>query len=139
MYIKTLSGKMRWFFLLSIILMMAHKFECFQTAEWKFAPAYLYILDLGLDKGEMLFLTFVTMMFVGLLWCFIIIAWRYGQLLFLAFWGLTFILELHHLIRSLVSGSYYSGFYTAIVYVLFGFIYWRELSRHFHFKETPGN
>lgn len=135
---KTVSQKMRWFFLVSIILMLAHKFECYKTNEWEVAPAYLYILDLGLDKGRMLFLTFITMVFVGLFWCFIIIAWRYGQLAFLTFWGLTFALELHHLIRALISGHYYSGLYTGIVYVLFGFMYWRELIRNYHFlRNTP--
>lgn len=129
----TPSKKMRWFFLLSIILMLVHKIECFQTTEWKFAPIYLYILDLGLDQGKMLFLTFVTMLFVGLFCCFIIISWRHGQLFFLLFWGGTFILEFHHFIRFLISGSYYSGLYTGIVYMIFGVIYWGELIRHFHF------
>lgn len=127
---------MRLFFLFSITLMMAHKFECFVKAEWKVGPVYLYILDLGLDKGKMVFLTFVTMLFVGLLWCFVIMSWRYGQLSFLTFWGLTFILELHHIIRVLIAGSYYTGLFTAIVYVLFGFIYWRELIMNYRLVEA---
>jgi hypothetical protein len=117
--------------------MIMHKVECFKTTEWEVAPVYRYILDLGLDNGKLLFLTFVIMLFVGLFWCFIIISWHHGQLLFLAFWGLTFIVESHHMIRSLISESYYSGLYTGIVYVLFGFIYWRELIKNYQFLRVP--
>lgn len=129
---KTPSAKMMWFFLISIFLMVIHKYESFKTAEWDFAPGYLFVLQMGLGDGKMLFLTFVTMVFVLLFWSFIIIFTQTGKWLFLAFWGLTFLLEYHHLARALLAGSYYSGLYSAILYVLFGFFYWGEYFRNFY-------
>ncbi len=125
------SPKMRWMFLLSIFLMMVHKYESFKTAEWEFAPAYLAILNWNLEKGEMLFLTFITVLFVGLIWCFIIICWNPGQWIFLGFWGLTFLLEWHHIFRTISSGAYYSGLFSAMVYVIFGFFYWWVLGKNY--------
>lgn len=130
------SPKMRLLFLLSILLMAGHKIESYQTHEWDYAPAYQYFLGLGFEKGEILFLTFVSMLFFGLLWSVCIIFWRNGQWLLLTIWGLTFVLELHHILRSLLANAYYSGVYTAILYALFGVLYWREFLRHLHFH-TP--
>jgi Protein of unknown function with HXXEE motif len=139
MYQPAPTRKMRWWFLISFLLMIAHKIESFMFDEWAYSPVYQYFLSFDMDPGRLLFLTFVTTVFAGLAWCFIIIFWRYGPALFLSFWGLTFFFELHHLIRAWRSESYYAGVYTSVIYSIFGWFYWRELVRYFeHLKSAKG-
>lgn len=127
MKVPVLSKKMKGYFFLSLLLMLLHKVESYQTNEWVYSPVYKFILSLGFDKGPLVFLTFVSILFLGLFWCFLVISWRWGQWCLLFFWGLTFILELHHFVRTLIAGEYYSGLITGLLYCCFGFLYWKEL------------
>lgn len=115
--------------------MALHKAESYYTGEWNTAPVYQAILGMELEAGEMLFLSFVITLFAGLLCCLFILSFRSGTVFFLAFWGLTFLLEFHHLVRTLAGGHYYSGLFSALAYIVLGFFYWKDLLRHFH---TPG-
>lgn len=126
MSVSIIPGRMKWYFFLSILLMLLHKVESYRTHEWEFAPGYQYALSLGFEKGPLLFLTFVSILFLGLFWCFLIMAWRWGQWLLLTVWGLTFLLEWHHVWRTLQAGEYYSGLITALLYICFGLLYWHE-------------
>jgi len=131
MSVPSLSARMKWYFFLSLLFMMLHKVESYRTHEWEFAPGYRYVLSLGFDHGPLLFLTFVSILFLGLFWCFLIMAWRWGQWLLLTVWGLTFLLEWHHVWRTLQAGEYYSGLITALLYISFGILYWMEYGKHF--------
>src|SRR3989344_4296074 len=42
--------------------------------------------------------------------------------------GLVFIYELDHLYKAATVGGYYPGLWTALLFPVFGFFYWRELS-----------
>jgi hypothetical protein len=125
------SYAMKVVFLLSILLMGVHKIESFYTREWEFAPIYLYFLNQDYSRGEIIFLSFVVTLFVGLAWVWIIISFRAGKWIFLGFWGLTFFEEWHHLIRTYHSGQYYTGLFSAILYGLFGIVYWSVFLTHF--------
>lgn len=143
MVVPAMSARMKLYFLLSILLMLLHKVESFQTLEWEFAPMYKYVLSLGYERGPLLFLTFICILFLGLFWCFLLLAWRWGQWVLLVVWGLTFLLEWHHLWRTLQSEAYYSGLITGVLYGCFGFIYWKELisllSHRKHSARAPGH
>ncbi len=125
------SGRMKGVFLFSILLMGFHKIESFKTHEWEFSPLYKYFLHLDLTRSEVLFLAFVVTLFAGLFWLWVVVSLTNGKWIFLGFWGLTFLLEWHHLIRSLNAGQYYPGTITATFYVLFGIIYWHVFISHF--------
>lgn len=118
-------------FAASVLFMGFHKIESYFTGEWNTAPVYQAILGMQLEAGEMLFLSFVITLLAGLLCCLLIISLRSGTVYFLAFWGLTFLLEFHHLVRTLAGGHYYSGSLTAMAYIILGVFYWKELIRHF--------
>lgn len=45
--------------------------------------------------------------------------------------GLVLIFELEHLIRAIMSQSYYPGLATAILLAIVGFTFWNELTRGF--------
>lgn len=129
---QAISRSMKGYLLVSFLLMLLHKVESYRTSEWKTSPVYRYILGLGFEDGKLVFLTFVVTLFVGLVLCFLIISWRSGKWLFLVAWGLSFVLELHHLVKAVwIYKSYYSGLYTSILYVAFGFFYWKELFNNY--------
>lgn len=126
MAVPDIPARMKWTYLGSILLMLLHKMESYLSQEWEYAPTFQFILSLGLDPGPLVFLTFVCLMFTGLFLSFLLVAFRWGQWFLITAWGLTFILELLHLIRTIHSGSYYSGSLTASLYIAFGVFYWRE-------------
>lgn len=128
---------MRVLFLLAVLLMGLHKLECWWTAEWLESPYFNHLVSENLPMGEVIFRTFVFWLFVGLVAFAVALQGSGWPTLVLGVWGLTFVLEYHHLIRTLLKGGYYPGLYTALVYLPFGFVYWRELFRHLPGSERP--
>ena len=50
----------------------------------------------------------------------------------MAFFGLIFVMELHHVLGALlITQGYYPGLITAIFYPIIGFFYWKELIHNF--------
>ena len=41
--------------------------------------------------------------------------------------GIIFIYELHHLYKAVLTGGYYPGLITALLFPVIGYFYWREL------------
>jgi len=52
----------------------------------------------------------------------------------LTFLGLVFIFELHHLIKAVISLSYYPGMITGLLFPIIGFFYWKELIKNWKHK-----
>ncbi len=144
MTFDALSLRMKSYFLISIFLMLLHKIECYYTEEWLESPFFLAIITsshwAGMDTtqmmGEVMFLVFCIWLFIGLFMGWLVLRGGNWGPIALAVWGLTYVLEWHHVIRTLARGEYYSGVYSSIVYLAFGFFYWRELSSHIH-REPP--
>jgi hypothetical protein len=121
----------------SILLMAAHKVESWFANEWVESPLYQWVIGRGSTlsgssedaMGATVFLVFVVWLFIGLALMFMSMWGRRGQLLALSLWGLTFLLEWHHLVRSAMSGHYEPGVVTSVPYLLLMAYYWRELAR----------
>jgi hypothetical protein len=91
-------------------------------------------MDSDAIVGEAMFLTFIFWLFCGLIMGWLILRGGAWPTLALGVWGLTYILEWHHLVRTAVKGGYYSGLVTAVLYLSFGLLFYLpELWRHFHF------
>lgn len=132
------TPRMKVLFGLSIALMFLHKVECWFTEEWMDSPFFQAILHsaywAGLDaeamQGELMFLVFCVWLFIGLVMGWLVLWGGPGPAIALGIWGFTFVLEWHHVFRTIGRGGYYPGIATAAVYLPFGFVYWRELLRH---------
>lgn len=133
------STRMQLTFGLSIVLMAAHKVECWITEEWLESPFFQLLIRTGPligpseqdVLGEAIFLTFILWLFAGLGMGWLVLRGGRGPLVALAIWGLTFVLEWHHVVRTIVSEAYYSGVYTAVAYLAFMAFYWVQLLREF--------
>jgi hypothetical protein len=130
-----IGRRMSSLFLVSVVVMGVHKVECWWTEEWVESPFFQLLVSLGpeLDRdpahafGEALFLVFVTWLFAGLLMGWLLMRGGAAAWAALAVWGLTFVLEWHHLARSAARGGYYPGLYSALVYLAVMALYQREL------------
>lgn len=130
-------------FLLSVLVMLAHKVECWVTEEWVESPFFQLLVSLGPDLdvnpahafGEALFLVFVFWLFAGLFMGWLLLRGGAAAWAALAVWGLTFVLEWHHVVRALARSGYYPGLYTAVVYLVVMAVYWRSLLSLVH--RTP--
>lgn len=122
-------------FAVAVALMFLHKVECFLTAEWTVSPFFQWLISLGPRFGSTpeevlgaaIFLVFVTWLFLGLAMGLLVLRGGWGPHIALGIWGLTYILEWHHVARSLAAGGYYSGLITAVAYLAWGVVYWRTL------------
>jgi hypothetical protein len=122
-------------FVVGIVLMFAHKVESWWTEEWSVSPFFGRLVESSARLsenteaivGEVIFLVFVTWLFIGLVMSALMMRGREWAVMGLSLWGLTFFMEAHHLIRTLSSWEYYSGTWTGVAYVAFGPVYWREL------------
>lgn len=138
MELKPISATMKRLFQASIALMAAHKVECWLTDEWTDSPFFTWLVELPAAgapippeaAGELVFLTFVTWLFIGLTMAALVLRGGAGPAIALGLWGLTFLLEWHHVVRTITSGAYYSGVITAVLYLSLGLFYWRELLSH---------
>lgn len=130
--------RMKNYFVVSVLLMLGHKVECWFTDEWMDSPFFQALISsahwAGMAKedilGEAIFLTFCVWLFIGLVMGRMVMqggGWVLGAL---GIWGLTYILEWHHVVRTILSGEYYTGLYTSVIYLAFGVMYWRELLSH---------
>ncbi len=124
--------------MLAIVVMAAHKVECWFAREWLHSPFFAWLISLATRLGESpddalgasIFLVFVIWLFVGLGMGLLMLRGGAGTLIALGLWGLTFLLEWHHVYRSIHVGGYYAGTISAVVYLALGPFYWVELLRH---------
>ena len=142
MTFDALSGRMKTYFAVSIFLMFLHKVECWYTEEWLDSPFFQAVISsshwVGLSTeqivGEAIFLTFCLWLFIGLIMGALVMKGGNWGAIALGIWGLTYLLEWHHLVRAALASGYYSGVYTSVFYLVFGVVYWRELAKHVHLK-----
>jgi hypothetical protein len=139
------TQRLKMMFLTAVFLMGLHKVECWFTGEWLESPffqslihsAYWAGMDTEAVLGEAVFLTFIFWLFAGLGMGFVLLWGGRWTLIPLGIWGLTFILEWHHVVRTISRGGYYSGVFTSVVYLAFMAFYVRELLRHVHWAPPP--
>lgn len=141
MHIDAPSERMKTCFMVAAVIMLLHKVECWVTEEWAVSPFFQAMMHSSYWEGkppeavlgEAMFLTFVVWLFVGLTLAWMAMKSPRGATVALGLWGLTFVLEWHHVVRSVLAGAYYSGLISAVVYLAFGWgIYLREWRKHVH-------
>lgn len=142
MRIDAPSPRMVGWFAVTGVAMAAHKVECWLAREWLESPLFAWAIDVAARRGDTpedalgaaIFLPFVLWLGVGLAMTWLVMRGGAGPLVVTGLWGLTFLLEWHHLGRALARGDYYPGLWTALVYVGIGPFYLREWLRHVHLR-----
>ena len=124
-----ISSKLKNIFALSIPLFIAHGIEEFLTHFYDIDAHDQAIFGLlsSLSNHGATFVVFQIMFWLILIVSFLLISseqWRF-RLMFVP--GIIFIYELHHLYKAVLTGGYYPGLITALLFPVIGYFYWREL------------
>lgn len=125
-----ISNKLKKLFLLSLLLIYIHGVEEILTG-FAYKDSFMVF-------GANLFKTATENFY----WVFHLIWWVAVPVLFFLFkqtklifllmsiYGSVFVIEIHHLAKAVILGSYYPGMITAVFYPVLGYFYWKELIKN---------
>src|SRR6186713_2128280 len=105
------SPRLIGWFAVAVAAMAVHKVECWYEREWLVSPFFAWLIQFAETHGSStddavgtaLFLSFVAWLFVGLAMVLATLWGGRGPLVVLGLWGLTFVLEWHHVARSVAA------------------------------------
>ncbi|MEK6860645.1 MAG: HXXEE domain-containing protein [Nanoarchaeota archaeon] len=126
---KFLSKKLKNIILISILIFIAHGLEEYFTGFYDVDIFFNFFIKLFgyTNLNQAIFITFEIVVWLFLIISFFLIKDRKFILFITTIWGLILIFELHHLIKALLKWDYYPGTVTAILLLIIGFFYWKEL------------
>ena len=131
---RPVSKKMWIYLIISFLLMVIHKIECFFTGEYLVAPFFKWIQGYVHSIPEAIFFTFIFWFFLLMIVVILLLRGGLWPLILLSLYGLMFAVEFHHILRSVESRAYYSGSFSAVAFILWGIPYWRELISNYKSK-----
>ena len=107
-------------FLITILGMLVHKVESYQTGEFQRCPVYLTNVhnERGKHPGRLLFQGFVPTVLGALLLLYFVMRGPPWMLLMMLVWLGQGMHELHHAAKTLAEGRYYPGTVTGIGFVV---------------------
>ncbi len=108
---------------IAVPLFVAHAIEEYSTGFLGLDPLFRWVTMHGLPTVALYTAEQIALV-VLLVW-----AIYRPMLLLRIFIGLIFILEITHIIPALAQISYYPGLVTAVLLLVLGFFYWKELIR----------
>ena len=124
-----MTKRLQTLFLISIPLVIAHGLEEYFTGFYNvdsiFHFMFRYFQNMSIFQAT--FLLFQIMLWFLLVISYLVLIRGKWLLSLMTFLGLIYIFEIHHLIKSLVSWTYYPGAITALLFPVIGFLFWKEL------------
>lgn len=132
------TSKLKYIFMLSIPLFIAHGIEEMMTGFYNFDQWDEWIFGLlpFTSIHQAMFITFQVMLWLGLIAVFISLKGERARLYLLAFVGSIYIFELHHPIKAALSGGYYPGLLTAFLFIPLSYFFWREWISNYNLLKT---
>lgn len=132
-----ISNKLQHIFLLSIPVFISHGIEEYVTRFYDTDNFSRFVFSYSetMSPLQASFFTFQIMVWLLLILGAILITRQKWQLYVMLIPGLVYIFELHHLLKALISLSYYPGVITGALFPFIGFFYWRQLIKDWH-KQT---
>ena len=124
------SKRLQTLFTLALLLIAAHGVEEVSTGFMYHDSFVSYFANLFNTKEELFYWSFHIMWWLMLIVSWVFIVGKKFILIPLSLFGIVFFFETHHLIKGLLSGSYYSGTVTAFFYPILGIFYWKELLKN---------
>ncbi len=128
------SKRIKFLFLLSIPLFVAHGIEEYMTGFYNFDP--ILFSHLKTHSKELYIVSQIGLVVFALFTYYFLLDKKIGLVISLL-WGLLLILELEHFYRALSLHMYTSGFITGLLLVILGIFYWKELITTFRKKKRP--
>lgn len=126
-----ITNKLKTIFGLSIPLFVVHGIEEFVTHFYDIDAHDQKIFGLlsGLSNHGATFVTFQVMFWLLLVISLLLLMGQKWQFNVLAIAGIVYIYELHHVYKAIIIGGYYPGLYTALLFPIVAFFFWREWLR----------
>jgi len=125
-----ISNRLQTLFTLALLLVAAHGVEEVSTGFMYHDGFVNYFANIIDTKEELFYWSFHIMWWLMLVVAWILIVGKKLIFVPLTLFGIVFFFEIHHLIKGLLSGGYYSGMITAFFYPILGFFYWKELLKN---------
>lgn len=124
-----ISDKLKHIFLLSLILIYVHGVEEIING-FQYSDSFMvYGANLFNTTPEIFYWVSHLVWWISLPTLFLLFNKNRLGLLLMTLYGFVFFIELHHPIKGLLSGRYYPGMITALLYPVFGIFYWKQIIR----------
>lgn len=117
-----ISKKPKNLFYISIPLFVAHGVEEYFTGLYNFDPFYQLFSN---PKIVFVFVVLILLNVLLIVSCILIQKNKWSLVLSTAL-GVLLVLELIHVYDAMRVGGYYPGLYTALVFPIIGFFFWKE-------------
>lgn len=124
-----ISKRLKFLFLLTLLLVAAHGIEEVSTGFLYKDPFISYFSGLFNTKGEVFYWAFHIMWWFMLVVAYLLMLGGRWALIPLTLFGIVYIFEVHHLLKGFEAGGYYPGIISAFFYPIIGFFYWKEIIR----------
>lgn len=124
--------KLKLYFLVTALLIVAHMLEEWHTGFHDVFPFMLWLGQQFQSKSGAAFFIFMLMSWLLLLVSLVFLSEKRKWILWmLSIFSFVYIFELHHPVRALLSGQYYPGTITGLLFPFLGIFFWRELRKNF--------
>ena len=118
---------------LSIGVFIIHGIEEYLTGFHHVDTTFKFIFSpfFSMDMEQALFLSFKVMLWLFLIIVFLLLQGKRWRFTLLGILGLFLIIELHHIVKAFVAFDYYPGLFSAALFPVLAFFFWKEWVRVF--------
>lgn len=123
-----ITNKLKSIFAISVPVFILHGIEEFITHFYDIDTHDQAIFGLlsPLSMHGATFVTFQIMFWLLLIISFLLLMGDKYQFNTLAFVGVIYVYEFHHIIKAISVGGYYPGLYTSFIFPFLTILFWRE-------------
>lgn len=124
-----LSKKIQNLFLISAILFVAHGLEEYFTGFYQVDSLFYFVFKYfdHMSVFQAIFLLFQIMLWILLAISYMLIFKKDWLLGLVALPAIACITEIHHIVKAAIRWAYYPGSITAVILLVVGYFYWKEL------------
>lgn len=126
-----ISQKLKNIFVFSIIFFIAHGVEEFLTGFYNVDKSFLLTVGKISNNLSLAFILYQIILWLLLLLAYFFVKKNKWVLPISITLIVLMILELQHLYETLIIGKYYPGTYTAVIFPIIAFLFWKELRKQF--------
>ncbi|MCH7641529.1 HXXEE domain-containing protein [Patescibacteria group bacterium] len=130
-----MQSKLNKLFLISLVLIYLHGVEEIVTGFQHVDSFMVYFASVFSISTESFYWVSHIIWWVSLPFLYLIFSKTKYSFYLLALYGVVFFTEIHHLVKAILSISYYPGMITAMLYPLFGIFYWRQILNEWRLKK----
>jgi hypothetical protein len=126
-----ITHRLKYIFAASIPVFILHGIEEYFTGFYNLDKLDEWIFGLlpFVSIHQAMFATFQIMFWLLLIVSLLLLLNERAQFYILGLAGVIYVFELHHPIKALLTGGYYPGLITSLVFPIIAFLFWKEWLR----------